>query len=196
MVRAATTNMSSLPFAALTTSGGFVADTRFAAPVPDPPSEPGDPLAQAWHDGFESGHAEAARLAKAQAAADDALRARLELSFVRIDAELAEDLRGKLAATVAALCEATLAPLALDPDALARRVAVAAAMLARADDERVLRLHPDDLALVAARLPADLAVQPDPALERGALRIEGAQGGVEDGPGHWRRAIAEALARC
>ncbi len=86
--------------------------------------------------------------------------------------------------------------MALDPAALAARVERAAAMLARADDERLLRLHPDDLALVAARLPEGLEALPDPALERGALRIESTAGGVEDGPSHWRRAIAEALAGC
>ena len=69
-------------------------------------------------------------------------------------------------------------------------------MLARADDERVLRLHPEDLKLMAARLPDGLATLEDPALERGALRIESSSGGVEDGPEHWRRAIAEAVAQC
>jgi flagellar assembly protein FliH len=47
-----------------------------------------------------------------------------------------------------------------------------------------------------SRLPPALEVLPDPALERGALRIETQAGGVEDGPAHWHRAIAEALAQC
>ena len=34
---------------------------------------------------------------------------------------------------------------------------------------------------------------PDPALERGALGSRAPNGGVEDGPAQWRRAIAEAL---
>jgi flagellar assembly protein FliH len=69
-------------------------------------------------------------------------------------------------------------------------------MLARADDERVLRLHPDDFALIGKALPDELEVRSDPALERGALRLESVNGGVEDGPAHWRRAIAEAIAQC
>ena len=109
---------------------------------------------------------------------------------------LNKDLRQRLIATVSALCEAALAPLAIDPDTLADRAARAAAMLARADDERVLRLHPDDIKLVGKRLPEGLDVLPDPALERGALRVETQNGGVEDGPAHWRAAIAEALASC
>lgn len=193
---AATTNMSSLPFAALATSGGFVSDPRFAGTPAAREAQPDDPVAQAWHEGFAAGHAEADAAAKAQAAADETVRGKLALSFAKLDADRVEDLRGKLVETVAALCETALAPLALDRDALARRAGVAAAMLARAEDERVLRLHPDDLALVAAQLPANLSVAPDPALDRGALRLEGAIGGVEDGPALWRHAIAEALARC
>ena len=50
--------------------------------------------------------------------------------------------------------------------------------------------------LVGKRLPEGLDVLPDPALERGALRVETQNGGVEDGPAHWRAAIAEALASC
>ena len=110
--------------------------------------------------------------------------------------ELAEALRQKLVVTVTALCEAALAPLALDRDALLRRVEAATAMLARADDDKVLRLHPEDLVLIAKHLPQGLEALADPALERGALRIETPAGGVEDGPAHWHRAITEALAQC
>ena len=194
--------MSSLPLAALAQGSGFARDARFAeraaAPAPPPPVEPdpGDPLAQAWADGFAAGEAEAHAAADARRAAEDAARGRLELSFARLDADLTERLRDRLHATVQALCEATLAPLALDPALLAHRAERAAAMLARAEDDRVLRLHPDDLALIAGQLPAGTPASPDPQLERGTLRIETSQGGVEDGPEHWRRAIAEALARC
>ena len=72
----------------------------------------------------------------------------------------------------------------------------AVAMLARADDDRMIRLNPDDLALVGPRLSAEWQVQPDPALPRGSLRVETASCGVEDGPDQWRRAIAEALHQC
>lgn len=188
--------MSSLPFAELAVAGGFVCDPRFAATPTQPPGEPDDPLAQAWQDGYAAGFAEGGTEAQARATADDAARAQIEFALARLDADHTEQLRQQLFATVEALCEAAIAPLALDRDALAARVARAAAMLARADDERVLRLHPDDIALLKSRLPQGLEVQPDPALERGALRVESSNGGVEDGPAHWRRAIAEALAQC
>jgi flagellar assembly protein FliH len=184
---------------ALSRTGGFCSDPRFAtlpalAPARDEVQE--DPTARARSEGFAHGYAEAEAQAQARALADEAARGRIELALTRMDGELAEALRARLLATLEALCGAAIAPLALDPERLAARVVRASEMLARADDDKLLRLHPDDLTLVGARLPEGLAVSPDPALERGALRIETASGGVEDGPEHWRRAIAEALAEC
>ena len=189
------TNMFDLPLAGLGESTGFRSDPRFSR-APSPVVEPSDPLAQVWAEGYETGLGEAREAAAAEAAAETAARARITLTLAKLDSDQAEQLRQKLTATVAALCEASLAPLALDLTALTARVERATAMLARADDDKVLRLHPDDLKLIAKQLPEDLDVLEDPALERGALRIETASGGVEDGPAHWRRAIAEALAQC
>lgn len=189
--------MSSLPFAALTDNRGFRCDPRFSSDAAlSEATDPVDPAAEAWDQGYAAGHAEARAAALAATEADAEARAAITLSLARLDARLAEELRQKLYLTVEALCEAAIAPLALDKAALAARVERAAAMLSRADDERVLRLHPDDFKLVARQLPAGLEVQPDPALERGALRVESTNGGVEDGPAHWRRAIAEALGQC
>jgi len=189
--------MSSFPFAALSASTGFAADPRFAgalaaASAPDPEAE----QANIWARGHAAGRAEAEADCAAVLVERDAAQTRLTMTLARLDAEQEELLRQRLYATIEALCEATLAPLQLDREALLERVDRAAGMLARADDERVLRLHPDDLALIADALPQGLEARPDPALERGALRLETANGGVEDGPAHWRRAIAEALARC
>lgn len=183
--------------AALPPASGFRADPRFgAAPPPLPESGLADPVAAAFDQGFIAGYNEAERIAGQAAAAEAAAHEKLCLSFARLDAALEEELRLRLRDTVTALCEATIAPLALDEDALVRRIGKAVAMLARADDNRVIRLHPDDLALVSRRLAAEWQVEPDESLERGALRIDTGTGGVEDGPAQWRRAIAEALHAC
>ena len=192
-------------------SAGFSRDRRFfkdlvgALPAPPPldmpepdgeAPEPHDPIAEAWADGYARGLGEAQEAA-AQLMADEAMaREKIELSITKLDAAMAADLKDRLRETVEALCEAAIAPAALDPDGLTRRVDVAAAMLARAQDERVIRLHPEDLALIAARLPEDWHFIPDATLTRGAVRVEGASGGVEDGPDQWRLAIAEALRQC
>jgi flagellar assembly protein FliH len=184
-------------YAALAGSAGFTSDPRFGGGVPLPePLETEDPIARAWQDGHAAGLAEARQSALERAETEAHRRAAIELSLARLDSELAEQLRRKLFVTVEALCEAAIAPLALDKAAMAARVERAAAMLARADDDKLLRLHPDDLKLVARQLPTGLDVLEDPALERGAVRIECQAGGIEDGPAHWRRAIAEALAQC
>jgi flagellar assembly protein FliH len=180
--------------------GGFSRDPRFASehtavraePAPDAP----DPAALAYAEGYAAGVTEATAEAEAQAQAADAARQHLSLSFSRLDAELAEQLRHKLHETVTALAESALQPLALDREALARRVECAVAMFVRADDERVIRLHPDDVALMAGKLPPVWQFVPDASLERGALRVETSSGGIEDGPVQWRAAITEALRLC
>lgn len=200
--------MSSLPFAALAGARrGFARDARFArdaAPAPvqqnvqhEPPQRvQRDPLAEAFAEGRAAGLEEARTACAADLEAREAAMAAIEIACARLDDEQRHLLAERLRTTVLALCDGVLAQVALDPDALTRRVEAAARMLARADDARVIRLHPDDLALARPRLPAEWNFEPDPDLERGALRIEGAAGGVEDGPALWRAAIEEALGAC
>lgn len=192
--------MSSL--AALTGRGedaGFTADLRFAANgASGPPKQvlAADPLGDAWAEGFAQG-ADQARAEAAQAAAIEAeARDGLSLSFARFDSEMAEVLRHRIIETICALFDATMLPIAPDADMLTARVERAVAMLARADDERVIRLNPDDFKLINTRLPSEWVVEADAAMPRGHLRVETANGGVEDGPAQWRRALAEAMAGC
>lgn len=196
-------------------SAGFARDRRFlpdlvipevhldapsahqAAPIATEVFEDApDPVAEAWAEGYARGMGEAQEAAAQIIAEQEAARSRIELSLSRLDAAMQSDLKDRLRETVIALCETAIAPAALDPDGLTRRVEVAAAMLSRAEDARVIRLHPEDLALIAARLPEDWHFEPDAALERGSVRVEGASGGVEDGPEQWRKSIEEALRQC
>jgi len=186
--------------AALAAMGRHMGDgVNRHAVAPSPPPDPTpDPSAHARAPAYAQGAHDARAAAEQEAEQADTLRAQLAHTFQRIDGELAEQFRQRLMDTVVALCEATLAPLALDHEALAHRVEKAAAMFARADDERLIRLHPDDLKLIRAQLPKDWHFTPDPALERGAIRVESRHhgvesGGVEDGPAQWRHAIAQAL---
>lgn len=203
--------LTALPAALLDAGQGFRSDRRFnpatgaeleaTAHLPElaedePEAEPEDPLHSAWAEGYAEGAAQARAEAEALAAREAAARQALSLSLTRLDAEMAENLRRRLRETVAALCEEALRPLALDHQALAARVERAVSLLARADDERTIRLHPDDIAVLDPALLDAWHVLADPALERGAVRVETASGGIEDGPGQWRRAIAEALHEC
>jgi flagellar assembly protein FliH len=179
-------------------------DARFsplfaAVPKEDagPSREPEpDPIHEAYARGLAEGRAEAEAQAAERERERDARRAAIELAFARFDAASADQLRERLHETVYALCEKTMLPLASDAERLALRVEKAAAMLQRAHDERRILLHPDDIALVDGRLPVELMLVPDPSLERGALRIETEDGGIEDGPSQWRRILAEAFREC
>ena len=193
--------MSSLPFALMQGRGGFSADRRFLSslvPEPEPEiAEPViDPLAEMFERGFHEGHAAAREDMERREAERDAAREAIELALYRMDNQGAQEMAERLRQTVLALCEHAVIPLAVDPDGLAARIARAVAMLQRAQDERRVLLHPEDLALVASRLPADLLVEPDPSVERGGLRIETPDGGVEDGPSQWRRILGEAFREC
>lgn len=187
--------MSSLAAALAAPSQGFRPDGRFAGMLAGELSLHAAPdhVDGAYADGYAKGFAEGSAEADARAAADAAARGRIELSLGRLaDAEQLM-LETRLRETVLALCEQTLAPLAIDPEALTGRIGKALALMRRTADERLLRLHPADADLLAGRLPEELRIELDPTLERGELRVESADGGVEDGPGQWRRTLAEAL---
>lgn len=201
----ATALKASLPLDRLRGGGGFARDPRFSGLFRNPAAEAAaaaaaapepDPVAEAYRKGFEEGRAEAEAHAAEREREREAQRQAIELAFARFDAASAEALRERLRQTVLALCEEAVLPLAIDPEGLAARVKKAVAMLQRVQDERRVLLHPDDIALVRDRLPADLELVPDPAVERGALRIDSEDGGIEDGPKQWRRILAEAFGEC
>ena len=194
--------MYRLPVSELRARRGFTPHSAYhAQPVPtertgSAQDDRPDPVAQALARGREEGRAEAMAEIAAQRAEEDAARAAITLAFARFDEDSARALRERLRETVIALCEDAVLPLTLDTEGLARRVEAAAALLQRKTDERVIRLNPSDHALVLPLVDEALKLVPDPSIERGGLRIDTDDGGVEDGPGQWRQAIAEALSAC
>jgi flagellar assembly protein FliH len=192
--------MSSLPLDLLRGNGGFTLDPRFRALASSPAAAAGeaevDIEAEAYRRGFADGTAQAMQAALEAERERDARREAIELAFARFDEASAAALRERLRQTVLALCEEAVVPLAIDPEGLALRIDKATAMLQRSQDERRVLLNPEDLALVEGRLPAGLLVEADATVERGGLRIETPDGGIEDGPAHWRRVLVEAFGEC
>jgi flagellar assembly protein FliH len=193
--------MSSLPLEIMRARGEFSRDPRFASLLASSPPGGGgrddkDPVAEAYARGFADGVAQARDEALHAERERDAARARIELAFARFDEASGAALTERLRQTVHALCEEAVLPLALDAEGLVARIEAAVALLRRTQDERRVLINPDDFPLIQGRLPADLTVEPDASVERGALRIETADGGVEDGPTHWRRILAEAFREC
>ena len=146
-------------------------------------------LARAFADGETAGRTAAMAEAEASAARQRALR----LAFRSLDEVAAQVLSDDLAATVLALCDATLADCAIDRAALLARCHVAAKRIGGAAETLVLHLHPDDAAMLGPDAVSGWQMTADPALERGTVLIEGADGVVSDGPSEWRRAIAAGL---
>ena len=189
--------MSRIAYAALGRPGSFARDGRYAKPqVPEEPVETEDVAEKAYRAGYEDGQLSARADFDAQLTAERAARSAIELAFSRFDAESERQLRDRMLATVHALCEEAVLPVALDSEGLARRVEAAAAMLQRKHDQRIVHIHPEDLELVKASVPASLELVADGSVERGGLRVETDDGGVEDGPQQWRRALAEIFDSC
>ena len=190
--------MSSLPLDLLRNRSGFSRDPRFsvlwadsAAGAPETDVE-----AEAYARGYADGSAQERAAALEAEQEREVRRAAIELAFARFDEAGAAELRERLRQTVLALCEQAVLPLAVDGQGLATRIERAVAMLQRSQDERRVLVNPTDLELIEKRLPADLNVEADPSVERGGLRIETADGGVQDGPSQWRRILAEAFREC
>jgi flagellar assembly protein FliH len=191
--------MSRIAYAALGKRGSFARNGRYTTPTVEDlpaPVEAEDAAEKAYRAGYEDGQVSARADFEAQLKAERAERSAIELAFARFDADSARALRDRMLATVRALCEEAVLPLALDAEGLARRVEAAAAMLQRKQDQRIIHIHPDDLELVRDNLSQNLELVPDGSVERGGLRVETDDGGVEDGPQQWRRALAEIFDTC
>ncbi|QUL36914.1 FliH/SctL family protein [Erythrobacter sp. JK5] len=148
-----------------------------------------DAIARAFAEGEAAGRA----AAEAEAAIEIGHQRELRLAFRALDQAALDSLASELADTVVALCGQVLQASALDCDGLLVRCQAAASRIGSAASHAALHLHPDDIALIGESALAGWQVRPDPALDRGALLFEGADGAVRDGPTEWRRAIAEAV---
>lgn len=133
--------------------------------------------AEAFAQGYESGREAAEQELAAQRDAVAALAQSLEALRPLPPQQLAL----LLAETVDRLVRQLVGEVGIDPVLLLSRAQAAAALLGGAAGAARMRLHPEDMALLAdAALP--VAVEADPALERGAIRIETAAGWIEDSP--------------
>lgn len=181
---------------ALRPAGGFrelAMEAPRAVPEPDASVDLPDERESALAEAYARGMADALLQAEAERDAAEAARSKLALAFARLDAEAALALRHRLAEAVATLCEQVIEPARIDRAALAERCAALANQIGEGVAACALHLHPLDIALLDDETRQQWEIRPDPALPRGTLRLEGADGVLADGPEEWRRLIAGAL---
>jgi flagellar assembly protein FliH len=167
----------------------------FQADATAPQSPFTDPIAAAHAAGFEEGRA--AGLAEAEEA-----RGREAALLEQVSTALAagahfdrERMAGQLRQTVLHLVTKMVGEVGIAPDVLAARINAATDMLADAAESALLRVHPDDVALLEGKLPATVFAVGDPHIARGGFVIESASTIVEDGPELWLEQLAQAIDR-
>lgn len=163
-------------------------------PVPEP-KEFVDPIAAARAAGYAEGLAAGRAEADAAAAQQTALLQQVSDALAQGAQFDRERMAGHLRQTVLHLVAKMIGETGVAPDVLAGRIEAATDMLADSAESAILRLHPDDVALVQDHLPKTVFPVSDPNITRGGFVIESASTIVEDGPDMWLEQLAQAIDR-
>lgn len=166
-------------FRALFADGQRVSET---APTPALDEvDPIDPVDQAHADGFAMGFEEGSRIAAEAAADDREAQIRLAEALEQLSPASSGTLATMLSATIVRLVGQIVGQVEVDVDVLRARCEAVAAFIDENDAKGALHLNPADLPLIAG---ANVAVQvvADPQLRRGCVRLDTADGWIEDGP--------------
>ncbi|MDO9362270.1 MAG: FliH/SctL family protein [Sphingopyxis sp.] len=131
-------------------------------------------------DPFARGLAEGQRVAEAGFVAERHQLLALLAGAEALQDEPSEELAQLIAETVERLVRQIVANAPIDAEWLQTQAETAASMVADADKARTLWVHPDDAALLAD-CPLTLAVESDPAMMRGTVRLETSTGWIEHG---------------
>lgn len=165
---------------------------------PEPAPEPKefvDPIAAARAAGYAEGLAAGRAEADAAAAQQAALLQQVSDALSKGAHFDRERMAGHLRQTVLHLVAKMIGETGVAPDVLATRIDAATEMLADGAESAILRLHPDDVALVQGHLPKTVFPVGDPHVARGGFVIESASTIVEDGPDMWLEQLAQAIDR-
>lgn len=132
-------------------------------------------------DAFTQGFEEGRRTVELELADEREALARLAESLDCLRPEPTGALAALLAETVERLVRQIVGEVEIDAALLVRRTEAAAQLIGEEVAPAKLRVHPDDVeTLSAARLA--VAVSADETLTRGTIRLETAEGWLEDGP--------------
>lgn len=154
-----------------------------------------DPLAAAHAAGYAEGMATAATTAQESGARDRALLIELAAALSGNDRLDRDKVAAQLRQTVLFLVSKLVGEIGVSPDLLAHRIEAAADLLADSAEAALLRVHPDDVALLDGKLPKSIFAAGDPNVARGSFILESASTIVEDGPEMWLDQLAHAIER-
>jgi flagellar assembly protein FliH len=154
-----------------------------------------DPVAAAHAAGYAEGRTAALADLEVVHAREAALLEQVSAALASAAHFDRDAMAGHLRQTVLHLVAKMVGEAGVAPDILTARIDAAAELLADKAESALLRLHPDDVALVEGKLPATLFAVGDPHLARGAFVIESASTLVEDGPDLWLEQLAQAIDR-
>jgi len=152
-----------------------------------------DPVAAARDAGYAAGRADALAEIEAAQGRELALLEQVSVALAKGAHFDRERMAGHLRQTVLHLVAKMVGEIGVAPDILAGRIAAAVDLLADKAESALLRVHPDDVPLLAGKLPASVFAVGDPHLQRGAFVVESASTIVEDGPGLWLEQLAAAI---
>lgn len=140
-----------------------------------------DPVEQAKAEAFAQGFDEGMRVAIEGFSADEETKARLALALEQIAPAANGALSSLLSAAVLRLVTQIVGEVSVDAGLLARRVEGVCRFIEEGQSRNSLHLHPDDIAMLGPR-DFGFPLTPDESLSRGSVRLETAEGWIEDGP--------------
>ena len=148
-----------------------------------------DPIETARAAGYAAGLA----AARGSEARDADLVAQLSAALIAGDHVDRKRIAEQLRRTVLMLVEKLVGEVGVSSDKLAQRIERAVDLLADTAESAILRVHPDDVALLDKRLPATVFAVGDAGVTRGGFVLESASTIVEDGPAHWFDQLTRAI---
>lgn len=168
-------------FQARFADGQQVAHAR--APVTPPRQEEPqvDPLEQVRADAFAQGFDEGIRVASENFVADEEAGVRLAAALELVVPAANGALSTLISAAVMRLVTQIVGEAPVDVELLAKRVGAVAAFIEDGQSRQRLHVHPDDIALLQGR-EFGLELTPDAAIGRGSVRLDTADGWIEEGP--------------
>ena len=163
---------------------------------PSPPATPYiDPLEAAHAAGYAEGVAATRAAVDEASARDQALLSGLLEQIQAGDRIDREAVAARLRQTVLMLVGKVVGEIGVSAELLSGRIEAAADMLADTTESAMLRVHPEDVALLKGKLPKTVFPVGDESIARGSFVLEAASTIVEDGPALWLEQLEAMIER-